>query len=518
VSSNFLPSQTSDFAGSTLEGTLPSATPAVPQGFNGTDYAGGMGDQLSAALGGLGQYQQMMQQANAPQANLIDEVTITADGKFKAKGDQSALAEVFSQMNDLKTMKAAAMARVAQLRQQEASGSPILDALSQFAGGMAANDPTMPGWVRALGATNLQMGNQGIKRERMVEENRVLQLGQTQAQMARVLMEDQRAERQMGLQEKSFEAAQETKKAALVESRVKDVLGRYKDEVDKGRPVDPILIATELVEGGLSKERAIAAATQMQKQAEINKAEIEAVRAAEFKDKAGFEAYKANLALRNDLTVQGRKEAEKMAELNFSRQTELEKIAETAKTKGKTDKKLGAAQRETLTQINVLEEKLDSLAKRAEKYRGTMGIVMGRVGNVMQNLPGASESQWAAERKAIAAELQRNVAQYVRAVQGGGNTISNKDVENAAKALPTLNMTYPQFVALVESVKDEGQYQRNAIKAAYEGDWEGKDRSLLGSRQDDVSLAKSAKVGSIVTINGAQYRKVGDNDYEPVSR
>jgi len=178
---------TSDNYGADLTGTLSGdaasgpeyvgtpAPPAPAPGIGGVDYAATLGApqpfNWQASLGGFqaaGLAQK--QQAMPP----FKSFTMKADGTFKAEGDQSMLADVMAQLTDLQTMKSAAMARVAQLRQQEASGSPLIDALSQFAGNMAANDPTMPGWVRALGATNLAMGPQGIKRERMEEENRAL--------------------------------------------------------------------------------------------------------------------------------------------------------------------------------------------------------------------------------------------------------------------------------------------------------------------------------------------------------
>src|SRR5512146_1652866 len=131
---------------------------------------------LEAALGSLGQWQATQLAQQGQQQPPFQSLTMKADGTFKMEGSQSMLADVMGQLKDLQTMKTAAMARAAQLRQQEASGSPLLDALSQFAGGMAANDPTMPGWVRALGATSLRMGPQGIKAERQMEEQKALGL------------------------------------------------------------------------------------------------------------------------------------------------------------------------------------------------------------------------------------------------------------------------------------------------------------------------------------------------------
>ena len=163
---NDSPWDTSTPVGASLEGTLSQAPQPDP-------------------MAGLSNLQSQLFKSQQPQMPPIGSVERKSDGTFNLKGvSGDFLADVMGQLNDLKTMQGAAMARVAQLRQQESSGSPLLDALSQFAGGMAANDPTMPGWVRALGATNLQMGPQGIKRERMAEEAKAMALGKNIADMS----------------------------------------------------------------------------------------------------------------------------------------------------------------------------------------------------------------------------------------------------------------------------------------------------------------------------------------------
>jgi hypothetical protein len=125
----------------------------------------------------LGQFQAARQAQQTDQQPFFNNLSFNQKtGTVKVEMPQGALADVMAQLTDLKTMKTAAMARVAQLQQQEASGSPLIDALSQISGHLAANDPTMPGWVRALGAANLQMGPQGIRRRREEEEAKVANL------------------------------------------------------------------------------------------------------------------------------------------------------------------------------------------------------------------------------------------------------------------------------------------------------------------------------------------------------
>src|SRR5574340_776110 len=74
---------------------------------------------LEAALGSLGQWQATQLAQQGQQQPPFQSLTMKADGTFKMEGSQSMLADVMGQLKDLQTMKTAAMARVAQLRQQE---------------------------------------------------------------------------------------------------------------------------------------------------------------------------------------------------------------------------------------------------------------------------------------------------------------------------------------------------------------------------------------------------------------
>jgi hypothetical protein len=189
VNELFWPSETSDSAGDTLIGTMTAdraSGPPVPASYESVLPVQPQGQAAPRPdpVASLGQFQAAQQAQKGQEAPPFKSITMKADGTFKMEGDQSMLAEVMGQLTDLKTMKTAAMARVAELRQQEASGSPLLDALSTFSGNMAANDPTLPGWVRALGATNLQMGPQGIRARREAEEQKALQLTKLTADTA----------------------------------------------------------------------------------------------------------------------------------------------------------------------------------------------------------------------------------------------------------------------------------------------------------------------------------------------
>lgn len=171
------PWETSQAVGGDLTGTLTADRASGPTYAEALAPTPPVQETLPKQVASLGALQAEWQASKEQSEPFFKKLTINPQtGQVDISTTQGALADVFAQLKDLQTMKTAAMARVAQLRQQEASGSPILDALSQLAGGLAANDPTMPGWVRALGATSLQMGPQGIAAKRAAEEAKVIGL------------------------------------------------------------------------------------------------------------------------------------------------------------------------------------------------------------------------------------------------------------------------------------------------------------------------------------------------------
>lgn len=256
MSSNFYPSQTSQIPG--IEGALNPQYPdaaQMPMPESGPPASPNYVEVLR-------EHQVQTQEANAPQDSIQSYSINAKTGMAKIEIPQSALAEVMGQLTDLKTMKSAAMARVAQLRQQESSGSPLLDALSQFAGGMAANDPTMPGWVRALGQTNLQMGSQGIKRERMAEEQKAFAYGKELSDTAMEAAKFNHVVEQSA--ETNYLKAAEITRKMLDDQKTDNkefskLMGRVSAETRSLRDFDPETFAQEAKALGVSDEQIAAA-------------------------------------------------------------------------------------------------------------------------------------------------------------------------------------------------------------------------------------------------------------------
>lgn len=292
MSSNYSAWDTAENSGASLEGTMtadrasgPSiadmigpggAAPPPPRG----GIPGGlmtMADQIERSLGGLGEYQARKMAEQEPEVPNFQSLTRKADGTTDIKGVSSKfLEDVMGQLTDLNTMKSAAMARVAQLKQQEASGSPILDALSQFAGNMAANDPTMPGWVRAMGATNLQMGPQGIKRERMAEEQKAIGLSGDIASMSlsAAKLQDEQQQRQFAEAQRTAALAASTEKAKL------DATFKAHDDaynmITQSGEFDASATAKKMLALGIPQEQIIAEIEDLSSYADARKAFLQA--------------------------------------------------------------------------------------------------------------------------------------------------------------------------------------------------------------------------------------------------
>lgn len=281
----FWPSQTSEASGGSLVGTMSAdraSGPQMPATYEQVLPVQPQEPQAAPDVAGLSRLQAQGLAQDGQQAPPFKSITMKADGTFKMEGDQSMLAEVMGQLTDLKQMKTAAMARVAQLKQQEASGSPLIDALSTFAGNMAANDPKMPGWVRALGQTSLQMGPQGIAAKREAEEQKVLQLTKLTADTAidAAKLEDEKYKATMSIVERMRADADKADKARTATAIQMRKEGR--SQIEKSGMYDAEGLAAEMRAAGLPEE--------------VIDAQVESLAA--YADE--WNRYKANLAAAED--------------------------------------------------------------------------------------------------------------------------------------------------------------------------------------------------------------------------
>lgn len=253
----FWPSQTSEASGGSLVGTMSAdraSGPQMPATYEQVLPVQSQEPQATPDVAGLSRVQAQGLAQDGQQAPPFKSITMKADGTFKMEGDQSMLAEVMGQLTDLKQMKTAAMARVAQLKQQEASGSPLIDALSTFAGNMAANDPKMPGWIRALGQTSLQMGPQGIRARREAEEQKALQLTKLTADTAldAAKLEDEKYKATLSMVERMRSDADKADKA-----RTTTVIQMRKEgraQIERSGNYDAEGLAAEMRAAGIPEE------------------------------------------------------------------------------------------------------------------------------------------------------------------------------------------------------------------------------------------------------------------------
>lgn len=386
VESESSPWQTSQAPGASLEGTLgQQATQSWGMGAPQPGNPFGLEDALTIAgqqqarpdpIASLGQFQAQMVQAREPEPPPIGSITRKADGTTDLKGVSSAfLEDVMAQMNDLKTMKAAAMARVAQLRQQEASGSPILDALSQFAGGMAANDPTMPGWVRALGQTNLQMGPQGIKRERMAEEQNAARLAQASGNMAldAARLQDEQEQRA------AAEAQKQASVAAIAEKSKIDATFKIHDDAVKMIGDSGIFdvqgTAKKMMAMQIPEEQIIAEIEGLQQYADDRAKAVAKLKEAEAKENNEKEVARAKAMLavvdaRGDITER-RIEAKEAAELRGREHSFKMRVLSESKPSAVVDTSI----REASQALDTIEKAKEMLAD--PKIRAKFGFGKG---------------------------------------------------------------------------------------------------------------------------------------------
>jgi len=254
----FWPSQTSEASGGSLVGTMSAdraSGPQMPATYEQVLPVQSQEPQATPDVAGLSRVQAQGLAQDGQQATFFNKLSFNQKtGEVNVSLDQSALAEVMGQLTDLKQMKTAAMARVAQLKQQEASGSPLIDALSTFAGNMAANDPKMPGWIRALGQTSLQMGPQGIRAKREAEEQKALQLTKLTADTAldAAKLEDEKYKATLSMVERMRSDADKAYKARTTTAIQMRKEGRA--QIERTGDYDAEGLAAEMRAAGIPEE------------------------------------------------------------------------------------------------------------------------------------------------------------------------------------------------------------------------------------------------------------------------
>jgi len=432
VSSNYLPSETSAVPGATLEGTL--SQPQAP-------------DPMAA----LGQFQAAGVAQQQDQMPGFNSITLKADGTFSVNGSQSALAEVMGQLTDLKTMKAAAMARVAQLRQQEASGSPILDALSQIAGGLAANDPTMPGWVRALGATSLQMGPHGIKRERAAEEAKVMGLTKGIADMSLDAAKFDQAVSQAAQVNmlKAAELSQEMLRDNQTDVKeFSKLMGRVSTETRQLRQFDPDTFAVEAKALGATDDQIAAATDKFVSLAAMAQRKYDLEKAAE--------AAKADKEEANRLNRQAISIGAAMDRVLTSK--DVSAVGAAQKLDMKDESFLSAAR--------AYDEYLSAAEAAINKYRNFMGPFAGHLTRMNPYRKGAEEA------------MQKINTNLQRFMQSNGESIargSDRDMKLFERAAADITSDPDAALIILRNQREALQNKmRGVIEVNPYADWNGR--------------------------------------------
>lgn len=465
MSSVYSPWETSDSAGGDLTGTM--SAPAPPS------YVEALQPQAPPdPMAALGQFQAAaVAQQQEQQPGILSYKTNAKTGTSTIEVTNGALAEVMAQLSDMKTMKTAAMARVAQLRQQEASGSPILDALSQIAGGLAANDPTMPGWVRALGATSLQMGPQGIKRERMAEEAKVLGLSKEIADtsLAAEKLSEYNATMQMKMRSDALEsrrvAVAEKAQAATERNQIEDnyradlrpvfdVIGKtgifnadHETAIRQAAANHPGLPSTA-VDSEIAKAKANAAAAK----AEIDRKAKQ--RMAEIGQRASI--YAGQIAAQEGKQIRGQVVRANLAQAS--------KMAEGARIDEKEALRLQG--------LNEMAIAADRMKADLESDPTWQGVVAGRIAE--------TAPLTTAQQKIIS----NSADLFVKKMSSLGISFaktSDAEMKKILATVPTATMTVAQAKRLLQIMDDEG---RRAAQFIAERNWAESPESIASALPD----------------------------------
>jgi hypothetical protein len=431
----FWPSQTSEASGGSLVGTMSAdraSGPQMPATYEQVLPVQSQEPQAAPDVAGLSRVQAQGLAQDGQQATFFNKLSFNQKtGEVNVSLDQSALAEVMGQLTDLKQMKAAAMARVAQLKQQEASGSPLLDALSTFAGNMAANDPKMPGWIRALGQTSLQMGPQGIRAKREAEEQKALQLTKLTADTAldAAKLEDQKYKMTVSLIEKARADAEKADKDLRAFAMQIRKEGRAQIE-RTGGVYDREGFVAEMREAGLPDEVIEAQVASLENYAEAWKEEV--ARRESIKDAA--ELRKRDNEWRKMQVMQDKSDARTLL-LADSRQAAFQFKNETPVAKD-LDILSNSSQL-----MHYLQEARDFVGEKKSKFKG--GPIAGWI---------AEKNPWRDPEFQAAFMDSHNIT--LAALKASGLApISELEFENQAKRVFSPKLTWDQNMEALEKLE-----------------------------------------------------------------
>lgn len=488
----FWPSQTSEASGGSLVGTMSAdraSGPQMPATYEQVLPVQSQELQATPDVAGLSRVQAQGLAQDGQQATFFNKLSFNQKtGEVNISLDQSALAEVMGQLTDLKQMKTAAMARVAQLKQQEASGSPLIDALSTFAGNMAANDPKMPGWIRALGQTSLQMGPQGIRAKREAEEGKVLgltkgiaDLGMEAEKLSEYSSARADAQRRLGLDERRVSVAERQQEATERNQRLDNfradlqpimaVVGRNGVfNADQEQAIrDAAGNHPDLPSGAVEAEIAKARGNASARKAEIERAEA-ARRAARAE---GARAYATKLAAQGGKQIRGQ-----VVRANIAQAV---KLADAARIDEKEALRLQG--------LNEMAIAADRMQDNLDSDPVWQGVLAGRV----------------AETAKLTTAQQRVISDsadlFVKKMSSLGISFaktSDAEMKKILATVPTATMTVAQAKRLLKIIDDEG---RRATEFIAQRNWaETPDQlaaSLPSKYRDSGMRAHAAKTRSL---------------------
>jgi hypothetical protein len=385
-------------------------------------------------------------------------------------------------------------------REDAARANPIMNALTNIAAGLAQNDPTLPGWVRALGATSARLNPtpDALAHQRFgvmdamagVTEKSAglaLQSGQLRAQGQRIAID-----------------AAEAKQKKLKDFRdaMSRTMGPYLERSLNGEMVSSDQLADTFERQGLgTRKEAVQAATALNEQAMDAKAKKEEMRRVlSTEDFAKFEAqekvksknrvrelheeYKLKEKMEG-VKQEDRLEAiEKRAKSNTAYLAQRLAIQQEWKTKGNITKALQPTTDDVdmFKRLGALDLQLDRLEQALEANGSYYGPLSGTVLKAQKWVDPKARAAYMDSRRAILAIIKSDGEKLGR--------MTDFDFREILKSLATETATPESMRKMFRDVRDAGDDKRKIVAhVSYLPEfWKAQSPDILGPRLRDVVL------------------------------
>jgi hypothetical protein len=343
----------------------------------------------------------------------------------------------------------------------------------------------MPGWVRALGAANLQMGPQGIRRRREAEEAKVANLSTGIADLAMNAEKFNFAVQQAGQTNylKAAELAQKVMEAGQPDLKeFSKLMGRVSTETRQIRQFDPETFALEAKALGATDDQIAAASDKFTSLAAMADKKYQIEKAAE--------AAKAN-----------REEQSKLNRQAISIGAAMDRVLAS-----KDITAIGAAQK-----LDPKEESFLSAARAYDEYLRQAEDVIKKYGDVMGPVAGRVTKMNPYRSRDAEKAMQLVNTNLQRFMQSNGESIargSDRDMKLFERAAADITSNPKNALEILQQQREvlRGK-MRGVIEVNPYADWSGRYGVVLpewGKAIKDEVLSRTASGPGMALPSGAR--------------